>query len=359
MNKSKLNVIINRGGSIDHVLYKLLSSIGRVVTMKRIICLLISGLIFSANACFAAGDDVERLLKKARRHFEPLPETMPGSENDTAERIALGKKLFFETRLSINDSQSCASCHRLQNGFAGVDNLPTSPGARGEQGSRNSPTVLNAGWQSSQFWDGRAKDLVEQAKGPILNPIEMGMADEKTVENKIAAIAEYQLAFKRAFPGSAAALTYQNIAEAIAAFERTLRTPSRFDDFLNGDISALSLQEQQGLKTFIKLDCKQCHDGVLLGGESFEMMGKENPYDNQSDQGMYEVSKDDDDRMFFKVAPLRNVALTAPYFHDGKVASLDEAVRAMAWLQLNKKLTDQQVNEITAFLKSLTGKSRE
>ena len=327
--------------------------------MKRIICLLISGLLFSANASFAAGDDVERLLKKAMRDFIPLPEKMPGSENDTAERIALGKKLFFETRLSINDSQSCASCHRLEDGFAGVDNLPTSPGARGELGTRNSPTVLNAGWQSSQFWDGRADDLVEQAKGPILNPIEMGMPDEKTVEKKIASIAEYQAAFKRAFPDSQPALTYQNIAEAIAAFERTLRTPSRFDDFLNGDTRALSQQELQGLKTFIKLDCRQCHDGVLLGGESFEKLGKKRPYANQSDQGMYEVSKDDDDRMFFKVAPLRNVALTAPYFHDGKIATLDEAVRSMAWLQLKKKLTDQQVNEITAFLKSLTGKSRE
>jgi len=121
----------------------------------------------------------------------------------------------------------------------------------------------------------------------------------------------------------------------------------------------VSAQEQQCLKTFIKRDCKQCHDGVLLGGGSFEMMGKENPYDNQSDQGMYEVSKEEGDRMFFKVAPLRNVALTAPYFHDGKVASLDEAVRAMAWLQLNTKLTDQQVNKISAFLKSLTDRSRK
>ncbi|MDH5485584.1 MAG: c-type cytochrome [Gammaproteobacteria bacterium] len=327
--------------------------------MKHIICLLISGLIFSVNTSFAAGDDVERLLNKARRSFEPLPETMPGSENDTPERIALGKKLFFETRLSINDSQSCASCHRLEDGFAGVDKLPTSPGARGELGSRNSPTVLNAGWQTSQFWDGRAKDLVEQARGPILNPIEMAMPDEKTVENKIAGIEEYQAAFKHAFPHSTPAVTYQNITEAIAAFERTLRSPSRFDDFLKGDTHALSLQEQQGLATFIKLDCKQCHDGALLGGGSFEKMGKENPYANQADQGMYTVTKDEGDRMFFKVAPLRNVALTAPYFHDGTAASLDEAVRAMAWLQLNIKLTDQQADAITRFLKALTDKSRE
>ena len=331
-----------------------------VVNLKCIIALLVTCLLVSFNTSFAAGDDdFERLVKRAKRDFIALPEKMPDSENDTVERIALGKKLFFDTRLSINDSQSCASCHRLDDGFAGVDNLPTSPGAKGKLGSRNSPTVLNAGWQSSQFWDGRADDLVEQAKGPILNPIEMGMPDEKTVENKIQSIAEYQAAFATAFPDSKPAVTYQNIAEAIAAFERTLRTPSRFDDFLNGDKKALSQIEQQGLKTFIKLDCRQCHDGLLLGGESFELLGKKRPYENQSDQGVFEVSKDDDDRMVFKVAPLRNVALTAPYFHDGKIATLAEAVRTMAWLQLKKKLTDQQVAELISFLKTLTDKSRE
>ncbi|MCW8830484.1 MAG: c-type cytochrome [Gammaproteobacteria bacterium] len=327
--------------------------------MKIVIYLLVTSVFFSVNAYAAEADEVDRLIKRALRYFEPLPETMPGSEKDTAERIALGKKLFFDKRLSINDSQSCASCHRLEDGFAGVDNLPTSPGARGELGSRNSPTVLNAGWQDSQFWDGRAEDLVEQAKGPILNPIEMGMPDEKTVVKKIQGIAEYRSAFDIAFPDSRPALTYQNIAEAIAAFERTLRTPSRFDDFLNGDKQALTQAEQQGLQTFIKLDCSQCHDGGLLGGSSFEYLGKKNPYKNQSDQGLYQVSKDDNDRMMFKVAPLRNVALTGPYFHDGKIATLAEAVRAMGWLQLDVKLSDQQVDEVIGFLKTLTDRNRE
>jgi cytochrome c peroxidase len=203
---------------------------------------------------------------------------MPGSENDSAERIALGKKLYFEKRLSVNDKQSCASCHRLEDGFAGVDNLPTSPGARGEQGTRNSPTVLNAGWQDSQFWDGRAEDLVEQAKGPILNPIEMGMPDEQTVEQKLLDIAEYRDAFALAFPDAEPAITYQNIAEAIAVFERTLITPSRFDDFLKGDVSILNAAEQRGLRAFIKLDCKSYHDGKLLGGETDEPLGKEHPF---------------------------------------------------------------------------------
>jgi len=298
-------------------------------------------------------------MRRANRFFSPLPDAMPGSEKDTSERIALGKKLYFDKRLSVNDTQSCASCHILDDGFAGVDNLPTSPGAKKQLGTRNSPTVLNAGWQDSQFWDGRADDLVEQAKGPILNPVEMGMPDEQTVEKKIRGIAEYQKAFSSAFSGENPAITYQNIAEAIAAFERTLITPARFDDFLNGDANALSLAEQRGLNTFLKVDCKSCHDGKLIGGETYETLGKENPYENQDDQGMYLVTKDEEDRMVFKVAALRNVALTAPYFHDGKIETLDQAVRKMAELQLDEKLTDQQVSDISHFLKALTDKNRE
>ena len=316
--------------------------------------------VFSLLATTSAvAADTNLLISRANRIFSPLPESMPGAENDTPERIALGKKLYSEKRLSINDTQACASCHILTDGFAGVDNLPTSPGARKELGTRNSPTVLNAGWQDSQFWDGRAEDLVEQAKGPILNPIEMGMPDEQTVVKKIQNIAEYKDAFAAAFPGDNPAINYQNIAEAIAAFERTLITPSRFDDFLNGDATALSKAEQNGLDTFIKVDCRSCHDGKLLGGETYEPLGKENPYENQADQGMYLLTKDEDDRMFFKVSPLRNVALTAPYFHDGKIATLEEAVRQMAKLQLDEKLTDQQVDDITSFLKALTDKQRE
>jgi cytochrome c peroxidase len=316
-------------------------------------------LLLSTTTDAAFAGDIDLLIKRANRFFEALPEAMPDAENDTAERIALGRQLFFEKRLSINDSQSCASCHRLEDGFAGVDNLATSPGARGEQGTRNSPTVLNAGWQDAQFWDGRAEDLVEQAKQPILNPIEMGMPNEEAVVAKIRGIDEYQVSFTQAFPGDKAPITYQNIAEAIAAFERTLISPGRFDDFLNGDADALSESEQQGLQTFLKLDCNSCHDGVLLGGETYEPLGKENPYENQADQGIYELSKDEDDRMFFKVAPLRNVALTAPYFHDGKISTLDEAVRKMGYLQLDLELSDQQVNDLTAFLKTLTDKDRE
>jgi len=325
--------------------------------MKHITWVVVTFLLLATTSIFA--EDTDRLIRRANRYFSPLPAAMPGSENDTPERIALGKQLYFEKRLSVNDTQSCASCHLLEDGFAGVDNLSTSPGAKGEPGTRNSPTVLNAGWQDSQFWDGRAADLVEQAKGPILNPIEMGMPDEQTVEKKLRGIAAYRSAFATAFPDDEPAITYQNIAEAIAAFERTLITPARFDDFMNGDAAALSAAEQRGLDTFIKVDCRSCHDGILVGGETYEPLGKENPYENQADQGMYALTKDEGDRMFFKVAPLRNVALTAPYFHDGKIKTLDEAVRKMGTLQLDEELTDQQVSDITAFLKALTDKNRE
>lgn len=325
--------------------------------MKHTISLIIPLLLLTVQVVQAS--DTDRLIRSANHNFSPLPATMPGSENDTPERITLGRKLFFEKRLSVNNKQACASCHRLEDGFAGVDNLPTSPGAKNQPGTRNSPTVLNAGWQDSQFWDGRAEDLVEQAKGPILNPIEMGMPDEQTVVKKMQGIAEYRDAFASAFPGTKPAITYQNIAEAIAAFERTLRTPSRFDDFMKGDANALSASELRGLKAFLKIDCKSCHDGTLLGGETYEPLGKEHPYENQADQGIYALTKDESDRMFFKVAPLRNVALTAPYFHDGKIKTLDDAVRKMAKLQLDIELTDQQATDITNFLKALTDKKRE
>ena len=324
--------------------------------MKHYSWLLITFLLLVSTHVVA--DKSDRLMRSANRYFSALPDVMPGSENDTPERITLGKKLFFDKRLSINNTQACASCHRLQDGFAGVDNQATSAGAKGDMGNRNSPTVLNAGWQDSQFWDGRAKNLVEQAKGPILNPIEMGMPDEKTVEKKIQAIEEYRKDFSIAFSADTPAISYHNIAEAIAAFERTLITPSRFDDFMKGDVSALNEAEKRGLKTFIKVDCKSCHDGKLLGGELYEVLGKEVPYENQSDLGIYELTKNAADRMVFKVASLRNIALTAPYFHDGKIKTLAEAVRKMAKLQLNEELSAQQVEDITLFLNTLTDKRR-
>ncbi len=322
------------------------------MTRSSILVVAMCGLL-AAGAVFA--DKSDRLIRKAQRYFEPLPASMPGAENDTPERVALGRKLYFDKRLSNNDTQSCASCHRLEDGAAGVDNLPTSPGAEGQIGTRNSPTVWNAGWQKSQFWDGRAADLADQAGQPILNPIEMGMPSEQAVVDKLMAIPGYPEEFQLAFPDAQPALSYPHLREAIAAFERTLRSEARFDDFLRGDASALNEQELRGLKTFISINCVRCHDGPLVGGTLHETLGVEAPFHNTTDPGRFEVTRDEKDRMVFKVAQLRNVALTGPWFHDGSGSSLPEVVRIMARIQLATELEDDQVDDIVAFLNTLSG----
>ena len=320
--------------------------------------LLVTVMLGGAAPVAASDPQAERLQQRALRYFAPLPATMPGAEHDTPARIALGEKLFHEPRLSSNDSQSCASCHRIGAGDFGVDNLPLSPGAHGQVGDRNTPTVLNAGWQKSQFWDGRARDLADQAGQPILNPVEMAMPDEQAVVDKLAGITEYQAAFARAFPDAAEPLSFANLREALAAFQRTLRSPARFDDFLNGDLSALDSRELRGLYAFIRVNCVRCHDGGLLGGESFELLGKYEDFPNQADTGRQRVTGNEEDRMFFKTAPLRNVARTGPWFHDGSVASLEEVIRIMAQLQLDKNLEDDVVEDIAAFLGALTDTTR-
>ncbi|MCB1319052.1 MAG: cytochrome-c peroxidase [Leptospiraceae bacterium] len=296
------------------------------------------------------------LMKQANLTFGTIPEVMPGAENDTDALVTLGEKLYHENGLSANDSQSCNSCHNVNGG--GVDNLPVSNGAFGDKGGRNAPTVLNAGFHLAQFWDGRAKDLAEQAKGPVLNPVEMAMKSEADVVAKIKGIAEYQELFAQAFPDESDPVTYDNIARAIAAFERTLITSDRFDDFQNGDDAALTEQEKEGLQLFMSTGCTTCHSGPLLGGHMYQKSGLVNPYRNQADQGRFEVTGAESDRYVFKVPSLRNVALTAPYFHDGKMATLDEAVQEMAWIQLGKKLSDAERESIVAFLKSLSDKER-
>jgi cytochrome c peroxidase len=279
---------------------------------------------------------------------------MPGSENDTPELIELGKKLYFETKLSVNNTMSCNTCHDINN-MAGVDGTPTSPGALpGKIGTRNTPTVFNAGFQFAQFWDGRAPDLKEQAKGPILNPVEMAMPNEKEVVKVISSIPEYQDLFKKAFPNEKNPITFDNIAHSIAAFERTLVSKSRYDQWVTGDKNALTDEEKIGLKTFIEVGCITCHTGPLFGGNLYQKMGLVKPYSNTKDLGRFDVTKQESDKFMFKVAMLRNVALTAPYFHDGAVKTLEEAVKIMADINLGKQLTDDQLKSIVAFLKALT-----
>ncbi|MEK7679307.1 MAG: cytochrome-c peroxidase [Deltaproteobacteria bacterium] len=299
-------------------------------------------LICSASSL--AGDLTEKTL---RGHFKPLPKAAVNPENSmNPAKVELGRLLFFEPRLSKSGVISCNTCHNLAS--AGVDNLPTSIGHKWQIGARNSPTVLNAAVLGSQFWDGRAKDVEEQAKGPILNPREMA-ATEELVINRLNSIPAYAVLFKKAFKDDEKPLNYDNVAKAIAAFERTLLTPSRFDKYLKGDGAALTSDEKKGLEMFVEKGCVGCHNGVGVGGGSFQR------FDYGSDGGRYNVTKNEADRNMFRVASLRNVALTYPYFHDGKVWRLEEAVRIMGEKQLNIKLTDEESASIAGFLRSLTG----
>jgi len=295
----------------------------------------------------------EGLQAQAKSLFGALPKSMPGAENDSPVMISLGKKLYMDNRLSINNSQSCNSCHNVIDSGPGVDNTQFSPGAiAGKFGGRNAPTVWNAGFQLSQFWDGREADLKAQAKGPILNPVEMAMPSEQAVVDKISAISEYQIAFKAAF-NVKNAITYDNLAHAIAAFERTLITKDRFDDYMQGNKTALTQQEKNGLQAFVNTGCTACHSGPTLGGQVYQKLGLVKPYENQDDQGRFDLTHKPTDKMVFKVPMLRDVARTAPYFHDGKVETLEEAVKLMAELQLGRELDDKTITDIVAFLKSM------
>jgi len=319
----------------------------------------ISFVLLSLIGIVACGPSQETkdLQLKAKQMLGALPNKMPGSENDSEALISLGKKLYFEKKLSQNNTQSCNSCHNVEGKAAGVDNLPTSPGAFGKNGDRNSPTVLNAGFHFAQFWDGRAPDLKAQAKGPILNPVEMAMPSEAEVIKRLKEDAEYPALFSKAFPNAQDAVTYDNLAESIAAFERTLISSSRFDDFVKGEHSALSADEQAGLQTFITAGCTSCHSGNLLGGNSYRKLGQVNPYET-ADLGRFNVTKDPSDKYFFKVPSLRNIALTGPYFHDGKVASLEDAVKKMAYHQLGQTLSETDTSKIVKFLGSLSDKTK-
>jgi len=325
--------------------------------MKRTILVLVLLAWALPNPRASAASPAD-LRQKAGEFITPLPERMKGAEADSKDKIALGKKLYFEKQLSVNGTISCNSCHVVDGKGGGADGQPTSPGAHGKRGDRNSPTVLNAGLGLAQFWDGRAEDLKAQAKGPVLNPIEMAMPSEGAVVERLSKQPAYVKAFTKAFPGSANSLTYDNLAEAIASFERTLITRDRFDDFLKGDDRALTPKQLKGLELFLGTGCTTCHQGPLLGGTSYQKIGLVNAYENTKDKGRENVTKDEDDRFKFKVPTLRNVALTGPYFHDGSQKTLDETVDRMAWLQLGKKLSNHEVEAITDFLKSLTDKAR-
>lgn len=319
----------------------------RSIAFALLVCLMVI-----VSAC--ESDDDASLAAKSRRVFGTLPEAMPGSESDTPGMVELGRELFVSNELSVNRSQSCHTCHRLDG--AGVDHLATSPGARGGPGPRNTPTVINAGFHAVQFWDGRAATLEDQAVGPILNPIEMAMPSEAAVIERLRE-SHFRDKFSAVFPNDPEPVTMDNLTRAIAAFQRTLISRDRFDSFMEGDHGALTAQEKHGLKVFLDTGCASCHGGPLLGGNIFQKLGIVYPYDNEADIGRAAVTNRDRDRFVFKVPALRNVALSGPYFHDGAVETLPQAVERMAWLQLGRELPETDRDAIVAFLQALSDTS--
>ncbi|MCB0402988.1 MAG: cytochrome-c peroxidase [Flavobacteriales bacterium] len=305
--------------------------------------------------------ELTALQEEAKSVFGRLPIQADNPENPlNAKKVALGKKLYFETKLSKDNTISCNSCHNIDNG-SGVDNLPFSPGNDGSLGGRNSPTTLNAALHMAQFWDGRAKDVEEQAGGPILNPVEMAMPSKEAVITRLKNTNDfYPELFAQAFPYDENPMTYDNLQKAIGAFERTLITPSRVDDFIKGDHDALTGAEKRGLETFMAVGCTSCHAGNAFGGNMYQKFGVYGDYwdytkSDKMDEGRFEVTKNEADKYVFKVPGLRNVAKTAPYFHDGSVKSLDEAVKIMAKAQLDRTLSDEETKNIVAFLNALSG----
>lgn len=290
--------------------------------------------------------------KATLSQFAPLPAVIPANTAPNDAMVDLGRMLFYEERLSKSQQISCNSCHDLAK--YGVDGQPTSDGHKGQRGTRNSPTVYNAAGHFAQFWDGRAATVEEQAKGPILNPVEMAEPSEHVVIAVIESMPPYVEAFKKAFPQDAKAITYDHMAKAIGAFERRLMTPSRWDVFLNGDDKVLTADEKAGLKLFTDTGCTVCHNGPLVGGNSYQRLGAVKPFPRTDDPGRFKVTNAETDRMVFKVPSLRNVEKTGPYFHDGRTASLEQAVRDMAQYQLGKTLSDQDVGRIVVFLRVLT-----
>jgi len=314
--------------------------------------LLLLGLISSPVA--KAETEVNRAMLGM---FQPIMEAAENPANPlTDAKVDLGRMLYYDTRLSKNRTVSCNSCHDLAS--FGDDGLATSKGIDAQLGGRSAPTVYNAAIHIAQFWDGRAADVEAQAVGPILNPIEMGMPDEAYVLRVLKSIPGYVAAFAKAFPEDPESVTYANVGKAIGAFERKLMTPSKFDDFLKGDEKALTDAEKHGLNLFVTTGCTVCHNGMGVGGHLYQKLGlvKEWP---TKDLGRFAATKNEADKYFFKVPSLRNITETAPYLHDGSIASLEEMVAKMAEYQLGRTISAEDTKAIVTFLGSLKGRVDE
>lgn len=293
--------------------------------------------------------------------LETLPTVAPAPADNptTPAKVELGKMLYHDPRLSSTGTVSCSSCHNTMLG--GEDNRPNSMGVNGQTGGRSAPTVWNAAFNKVQFWDGRAESLEAQAAGPVTNPIEMGMKSWDDVVARLKSIDGYKQAFTEAFGENS--ISKDNATKAIAAYERTLITPnSPYDKYAAGDQSALTEQQVRGMNKAVELGCTACHSGPVFNGEgSFQKFPvNSNPYFQaqyhfNDDKGLAEVTKNEADEHMFKVPTLRNIALTAPYFHNGSVKTLDQAIKVMGKLQLNKDLTKEEIADIEAFLNALTG----
>jgi cytochrome c peroxidase len=321
--------------------------------MKIKLIIAVIGIAVSLTACKDKEANQETLkgAENAAASTEPIQAIQPAIIKNQ-KYVELGKKLYFDPRLSKSGFISCNSCHNLSMG--GTDNLKTSIGHNWSKGPINSPTVLNSSLNLAQFWDGRAADLKEQAGGPIANPGEMAFTHELAVD-VLKSIPGYVADFKEAF--GARDITINEVTLAIAAFEETLVTPNaRFDQWLKGDKSALNKTELAGYQLFKSSGCISCHNGLNIGGNSFQKMGLVEPYKASSPaQGRSAVTGNDADRFNFKVPTLRNIELTYPYFHDGEAATLTQAVDTMGRLQLGRKFTKDENAQIVAFLKTLTG----
>lgn len=281
---------------------------------------------------------------------------LPDAADVDMDKVLLGRSLYHDTMLSGDGTISCATCHMLEHG--GAEPRKTSIGIGGQVGPINSPTVLNSSYNLAQFWDGRAKDLQEQAGGPVANPAEMGAEWDAVVE-RLKADEKYAAAFAKIYEDG---VTKDNTTDAIAEYEKSLITPSRFDAFLKGDAAAITDAEKKGYATFKEVGCTACHSGIIVGGTMFQKLGLVQDYFEdrgtpltEADLGRFNVTKKPEDKHFFKVPTLRNVELTAPYLHDGSRATLEETVSVMGKYQLGRDLTDAQVNSIVTFLKTLTG----
>lgn len=295
------------------------------------------------------------VLDAAKKYFSPLPARADTAANPaTPEKIALGRQLYYDPRLSKGQDVSCNTCHLLDK--FGVDNELTSKGHRGQRGERNSPTVYNAAVHISQFWDGRAATIEDQAQLPIVNPVEMAMADPTYVLKTVKSVPGYVEAFKAVFPGEAEPITMENLGKAIGAFERGLMTPGPFDEFLGGKMTALSGDALRGLELFIELNCVSCHAGPAIGGTMYQKLGAVKAYETK-DEGRFKITKNPEDKYVFKVPGLRNVSKTQPYLHDGSAATLDDALTVMATYQLAKGSLDSDERAyLKSFLESLEGK---